>query len=629
MVRSTGGVESVCQKQAVFNVVIVRWKSFSVGVVSCWLKVAATERFMLDISPLSHTLLPNRCYHVVVVGIVALLSTAAVAAFISVISYRIHCSPLCVALSADAVAVQFTMPTELDVDGDVKETANGHSDEKEVPPPTSTPFTLPPASARSQPTGFPSPPSSAIPSTSASTAVPTLTTHHNGILHTAQHASTASQHNVPRSVFSRTRLIAELQLGIRQVAGPTVAASVNGTPGDGSAHVSHTDGKQRREDEDTAALRSTFRGFQALSPALQSECLLFFLSDGALLCEILNWLLTTHAGHADDPVCQWLYELYWQATHVATNATAVVITTQALAASPPAASLFILHLAPILVFSFMYRTARSIAAPGIAAVLLGVYNTQRAQAVPKTNVTQPFIDPEQLIQTVYGAPAITLPPPPPVQPNKPVFIPLHHSQPVIPVTTSPAPGARPLSANTAAASLPVLSDLSSGASVSLLVHVVLSEYQRYISLLSPLSQQQFCYLACLLADNHSQGEIHRTLRLFDKQFVWTGDWEASMAAGGAQTTAKKHVTMSGRRGGDAEGEEGDEEEQEVEKSGPRYELTGQLMEDMLLGLTYCGCYPGTKQLALLGLRAVHCRAVEELNPQVLLQTTAILESVSE
>ena len=67
----------------------------------------------------------------------------------------------------------------------------------------------------------------------------------------------------------------------------------------------------------------------------------------------------------------------------------------------------------------------------------------------------------------------------------------------------------------------------------------------------------------------------------------------------------------------------------VERSGPRYELTGQLMEDLLGGLMYCGCYPGTKQLALLGLRAVHCRAVEELNPQVLLQTTAILESVDE
>ena len=539
-------------------------------------------------------------------------------------------------LSADAVAVQLSMPTELDVDGDVKETANGHSDEKEIPPPTSTPFTLPPASARSQPTGFPSPPSTAVPASSASTAVSTLTTHHNGILHSAQHNSIGVQHNVPRSVFSRPRLIAELQLGIRQVAGPTVAASVNGTTVDGITHTSHADVKQRREDEDSAALRSTFQAFQALSPALQSECLLFFLSDGALLCEILNWLLTSHAGHADDPVCQWLYELYWQATHVPTNTAAVVITTQSSVASPPAASLFILHLTPILVFSFLYRTSRSIPAPGIAAVLLAVYNTQRAQVAPKTSVTQPFIDSQQLVQTVYGSPAITLPPPPPIQPNKPVFIALqHHSQPVTPASTSPSPSpgvaSRPLSPTIVPASspLPMLTDLSNGASVAMLVHVVLSEYQRYISLLSPLSQQQFCYLACLLADNHSQGEIHRTLRLFDKQFLWTGDWEASMAMGGQQTAGKKHVTMSGRRGGDAEGEDEAEGEGDVERSGPRYELTGQLMEDLLVGLTYCGCYPGTKQLALLGLRAVHCRAVEELNPQVLLQTTAILESVSE
>ena len=544
----------------------------------------------------------------------------------------------CVALPADAVAVQLVMPTAVDVDGDVKETANGHTDEKEIPPPTTATFTLPPASARSQPTGFPSSPSTAVPSSSTSTAVPALTTHHNGILHTAQHSTTAGHHNLPRSVFSRARLIAELQLGIRQVAGPTVAASVNGTAAEGSSHIVHADGKQRREDEDTAALRSTFQAFQALSPALQSECLLFFLSDGALLCELLNWLLTSHAGHADDPVCQWLYELYWQATHVATNAAAVVITTQSSSATPPAAALFILHLAPILVFSFLYRTSRSIAAPGIAAVLLAVYNTQRAQTAPRTNATQAFIDPQQLVQTVYGSPAITLPPPPPIQPNKPMFIPLqHHSQPVTPASTSPSPSPgptpRPLSANTAPVpSLPVLSDLSSGASVSLLLHVVLSEYQRCISLLSPLSQQQFCYLACLLADNHSQGEIHRTLRLFDAQFVWTGDWEASIATGGQQTAGKKHVTLSARKGGDAEGdddEDEDEEEGDVERSGPRYELTGQLMEDLLVGLTYCGCYPGTKQLALLGLRAVHCRAVEELNPQVLLQTTAILESVSE
>ena len=528
------------------------------------------------------------------------------------------------------------MPTELDVDGDVKEAANGHTDEKEVSPHTSAaPFTLPPASARSQPTGFPSPPSTVIP---ASTALPPLTAHHNGILHTSQHNSSAAQHSVPRSVFSRSRLIAELQLGIRQVAGPTVATSLNGTMSDGSALTNHTEGRQRREDEDTAALRGTFRAFQALSPAVQSECLLFFLSDGALMCEILNWLLTTHAGQADDPVCQWLYELYWQATHVSTTAAAVVITTQSSTASPPAASLFILHLAPILVFSFLYRTARSVAAPGIAAVLLGVYNTQRAQTAPKASVTQPFIDTQQLVQTVYGAPAIQLPPPPPIQPNKPIFIPLQHpSQPITPVTTTPplsaAPGSRPLSPVTTlgAMSLPVLSDLSNGANVCLLVHVVLGEYQRYISLLSPLSQQQFCYLACLLADNHSQGEIHRTLRLFDAQFAWTGDWEERLKAGGQHTAGKKHVTLSARKGGDAEGENEDEDEEEgdVERSGPRYELTGQLMEDLLLGLTYCACYPGTKQLALLGLRAVHCRAVEELNSQVLLQTTAILESVDE
>jgi hypothetical protein len=191
-----------------------------------------------------------------------------------------------------------------------------------------------------------------------------------------------------------------------------------------------------------------------------------------------------------------------------------------------------------------------------------------------------------------------------------------------------APPLSPLSSS----SLPSLSDLS-GSSVLLLVHVVLQWYLSRISAVSLLSQQQFCYLCSILCDNHCEGEIHRTLR--DFSFQWTADWEQQMAVGG-----KKHVRLRERRqqqhsdegtvgGGGGGGGAGEDEAEDSERNGPRYVLTVSLLQDLLVGLTYCACYPGTKALSLLSLRAIHCRAVEELMPQVLLQTTAILESVEE
>jgi len=345
----------------------------------------------------------------------------------------------------------------------------------------------------------------------------------------------------------------------------------------------------------------------------------------------VNYFLLPSSGQANDAICKWLYDIHWNAAHPTTPPTAsVVITNSSSPSSPPPASLFLLHLVPVLVFSFLYRTARSLPVPGIAAVLLGIYNAQKAQQPPPPKGK--FIDPSTLVSTVYGAPALTLPPPPSpapianhvllVGPGRNVNIQLSAGAGA--GGTSPraagggSGGLSPSSSSSlVGSSLPVISDLN-GSNVLVLVHVVLSWYLLHISAVSLLSQQQFCYLCAILCDNHSEGEIHRTLKEF--VFQWTADWEQQMVTGG-----KKHVKVKVKRQLD----DGEEEQEDGEKNGPRYVLTVSLLQDLLVGLTYCACYPGTKSLSLLSLRAIHCRAVEELMPHVLLQTTAILESVDE
>ena len=563
-----------------------------------------------------------------------------------------------------------------DGDGDASDVNGQHVDKKEVPPPHSSPLSLPPARAQTQPTGFPSPLifhtlSSSSSSATGQSVSPLLQSAHNGvavggILHPAHAAASSSA--ASRSVFSRERLTAELQLGMRQVAGPAVAVTSpalqsNGSQAEGGRHRR----REEEEDEQSAMLQQTLAAFMSLSPSLQSDCLLFFLADGAVLLELVNHFLRPQSGQATDALCKWLYDLHWNAAHAAQTAALAPAAAagngqQSLSSSSVSshpASLFLLHLVPVLVFSFLYRTSRSLPVPGIAAVLLGIYNAQKAlqpQSPSRAAAAAglKLIDPNSLVSTVYGSPSLTLPPPPPATQTANHYHSAAAQQPrpaqnnhmanhaaaaastARPAGTPAGGGLQqqqlqqqsPLSPSSASP-LPSLSDLS-GSSVLLLVHVVLQWYLSRISAVSLLSQQQFCYLCAILCDNHSQGEIHRTLR--DYSFQWTADWEQQMAASG-----KKHVRLRDRRqqqhsdeaavaggGGGAE-----DEAEDSERNGPRYVLTVSLLQDLLVGLTYCACYPGTKTLSLLSLRAIHCRAVEELMPQVLLQTTAILESVEE
>ena len=237
--------------------------------------------------------------------------------------------------------------------------------------------------------------------------------------------------------------------------------------------------------------------------------------------------------------------------------------------------------------------------------------------------TGKFIDPQQLTSTVYGAPSLSLPSstPPNSHPSSPVLS--SQGKPVAPLNAPlnalTSPRVVTAGSSSAAPAYPLMSDLNAQ-SIALLIHVVLSHYIAHLSVLSLTSQQQFAYLCAVLSDNHSEGEIHRTLK--DFAFTWGGDWEATLA-GSAGGGRKKQVKVKVQR------EDEEEEEEDSERNGPRYQLTAQLLQDLLIGLTYCACYPHTKSLSLLSLRAIHCRAVEELMPAVLLQTTAILESVEE
>ena len=554
------------------------------------------------------------------------------------------------------------------------ELANGHMDQKDVPPPHSSPLSLPPARAQTQPTGFPSPLTTIAP---ISGSVPPL---HpvpvNGILlhpsssssssfsssfssNSSSFSSSSASSSFPSpspAGFSRARFIAELQLGMRQVAGPVVSVSAPAAIGsNGGAGGGGPGEVKRREDEEQRALQSAFAAFFALSPALQSDCLHFFLSDGALLAELVAYFLQPSSGQANDVICQWLYDVHWNAFHPQTpSATGgVLVTTVSSSAPPPSASLFLLHLVPVLVFSFLYRSQRALPAPGVAAVLLGMYNVRRLQAAVKGSGGR-FIDPQQLTATLYGAPNLALPTPSTSAPSPassspssssvatlasaahspPAKAGAQHPQQQQQAGSSLSPGAAPRpgittvltsssSPGAVVAAFPAMTELNAS-SISLLIHVVLSHFIAHLSLVSLISQQQFAYVCALLSDNHCEGEIHRTLREF--AFAWGGDWEERLAGSGAQTAAaggKKHVKVRMQQ------RESDDEEEDSERNGPRYQLNAQLLQDLLVGLTYCACYPGTKSLSLLSLRAIHCRAVEELMPAVLLQTTAILELVEE
>ena len=506
---------------------------------------------------------------------------------------------------------------------DVKTASSAASDDvKSVPPPHSSPLSLPPARAQTQPTGFPSPPITLLIPPLSST-IPPLHPVNGLLLHPSSSSplgppSSSTSPPTPHLGFSRSRLIAELQLGMRQVAGPAVSVSAGATaPGGGGGGAGG-----KKEDDEVAALQAVFALFFSLSPTLQSECLLFYLSDGALLSELVSYFLQPASGQANDVICQWLYDVHWNAFHPAStssnaagsSSSGVLITS--IPASPPPASLFLLHLVPVLVFSFLYRSQRSLPAPGVAAVLLGVYNVRRMQGVRSS--AGRFIDPVQLTSTVYGAPALSLPSSSPAAPTVGGGLRPASAQQLSP-GLSPATPPRISSPSTSNPPVyPAMTELNAS-SIALLLHVVLSHYISHLSLMSLMSQQQFAYVCAVLSDNHCEGEIHRTLKEF--AFAWGGEWEASLA-GEDGSGRKKHVKMRVQR-------EDEEEEEDGERNGPRYQLTAQLLQDLLIGLTYCACYPGTKSLSLLSLRAIHCRAVEELMPAVLLQTTAILESVEE
>ena len=515
---------------------------------------------------------------------------------------------------------------------DVKAVVATSDDVKSVPPPHSSPLSLPPARAQTQPTGFPSPPITLLIPPLSST-IPPLHPVNGFLLHPSSSSplgppSSSTSPPLPPHSFSRSRLVAELQLGMRQVAGPSVSVSGVGGGGAGGAGG----GGRKGEDDEVAALHAAFATFFSLSPVLQSECLLFYLSDGALLSELVSYFLQPTSGQANDVICQWLYDVHWNAFHPASSSSSSPASTQAggggvvitaIPSSPPPASLFLLHLVPVLVLSFLYRSQRSLPAPGVAAVLLGVYNVRRLSGA-RSGGGGRFIDPLHLTNTVYGAPSLSLPSSSPAAPTgagaprpaspQQLNVPANSASLTSPPRVSPpSTSASPL--------YPPLTELNSS-SIGLLLHVVLSHYISHLSLMSLVSQQQFAYVCAVLSDNHCEGEIHRTLKEF--AFAWGGEWEASLAgeegAGGGKRG--KHVKMRLQR-------EEEEEEEDSERNGPRYQLTAQLLQDLLVGLTYCACYPGTKSLSLLSLRAIHCRAVEELMPAVLLQTTAILESVEE
>jgi hypothetical protein len=370
---------------------------------------------------------------------------------------------------------------------------------------------------------------------------------------------------------------------------------------------------------------------------------------------VLSYFLDDNAsGSAQDPLCRFLYDAYWQASTKMDAAVTPVprpggaanglSAASAAVQSLPSAHLFLINLLPVLIWKFLVKHAAARvgltgAQPyaGLFTVFSALYNTERVLTARAATSGS------------SGSSILSLPP----VPDLPALRALQVGKPFEFVTASSSSGSSDQSAAVAAATarnqqqqrlttLPALSsDATSPSSAHLLLHVLLLKHAQSLPLLLPESRQTAVYLAGLATDPHTLGTLdvftealrregnfaltaQGTVRL---PVSWNTAWNSASAGGGAVAPASPAAASSAVRFG----------------------LTKDILQDFVIELTYAlrqtseattttsqqqqslqlsqqsSLQPAWHDVVLVALRGVHCRALEDMLPEILLQTTCLLQ----
>jgi hypothetical protein len=361
---------------------------------------------------------------------------------------------------------------------------------------------------------------------------------------------------------------------------------------------------------------------------------------------VLSYFLDDNAsGSAQDPLCRFLYDAYWQASTKMDAAGTPVPrpggAANGLAApgqpSLPSAHLFLINLLPVLIWKFLVKHAAARvgltgAQPyaGLFTVFLALYNTERVLTARAAT------------SGGSGSSILSLPP----VPDLPALRALQAGKPFEFVTASSSSGSSDQSAAVAAATarnqqqqclttLPALSsDATSPSSAHLLLHVLLLKHAQSLPLLLPESRQTAVYLAGLATDPHTLG----TLDVFTEALRREGNFALS-AQGTVQLPVSWNTAWSSAAAPSS-----------PSTASVRFGLTKDILQDFVIELTYALrqtseatttttsqqqqqqqqsssslLQPSWHNVVLVALRGVHCRALEDMLPEILLQTTCLLQ----
>ena len=384
----------------------------------------------------------------------------------------------------------------------------------------------------------------------------------------------------------------------------------------------------------------------AAPPASSAAAASAFSPSSAVFSALLNYFLDdAHSGSAQDGLCKFLYEIYWEAsTKLGHEPVAANRNNNAVAASSssaPPAHLFLLNLLPVLIFKFVQKhfDASSATAGGAAdsasssyaglfTVFLAVYNTERILAAragnggilaPKPVPTSATL-PELEGVVPFAAPATTASP----GLVKPVS---NTQQPTQPPTVQ------------AKSVLPAINEPTS-AHVMLLLHVLLLKHHSLFPRLMPQSREGLVLLAGLATTSGLLGTpdpFEGVERIARGEALRHGAHHRHHAAAvGGATTAPVQTLQTPQAATVPVTGQWNRSWVSTSSAGVppvRYLLTSSLLQDFLLGIEFVlkqaradeSAGAASRAFALVALRQVHCRALEEMMPEVLLQTTCMLQ----
>ena len=297
-----------------------------------------------------------------------------------------------------------------------------------------------------------------------------------------------------------------------------------------------------------------------------------------------EYLLDQRTGSATDGVCKWLYDAYWEAsTKLPPSATSASIRGKQL----PPAHLFLIQFIPVIIQRLLpyqaHRRSPAQSAPsslssasswsGLFTVGLSIYNTERILSArhPESSILAPGS-----VSSSYGA----------IDPKVSDWL------KTLPATDLSGRSHQDSQSDLTQRGTLILPSLTEPSShFNLFTHVLLKKVADHVDQLQPAAIHQAIYLILTSCQaGHQNLDEERSYKI--------PEWLASSSR---STSAL-----------------------------PRLTLRMEVLHDCIQLITFAldsrvDAIHSERHLALMALRELHARAIEDMRPAILLQTTVMLE----